>query len=62
MSILVDYYRLPPKEREQMTHSDTAWHEFENKVVIGQLRAMTDAMKKLNVDGLTPEKKKAKNQ
>lgn len=60
MSILLDYYRLPPKEREKVTHDDTAWHEFENKVVIGQLRAMTEAIDKLNVDGLSTEQRMAK--
>lgn len=59
MSILVDYYRLSPKEREKVTHNQTAWDEFDHKVVIGQLQAQTKALDKLNVDGLTQEQRMA---
>jgi hypothetical protein len=60
MSMLLDYYRLAPKEREKVTHNEAAWREFDNKVVLGQLRAATKAIEAVNVDGLNHEQRMAK--
>jgi hypothetical protein len=60
MSILANYYRLPPSERQKVIHDQTAWDEFETRVRTAQFKAMQDAIAKVNVDGLSREERFAK--
>jgi hypothetical protein len=60
MSILVDYYRLQPAEREKLTHDQTTWHEFETHLIQAQSKAIQDAITNLKLDGLSREERFAK--
>src|ERR1051326_4294208 len=60
MSILLDYYRLPPAEREKVLHDQTTWDQFKNQLLTTQSKAMQDAVAKVNVDGLSREERFAK--
>ena len=55
MSILANYYRLSPSEREKVMHDQTVWDEFRTRVQTAQSKALQDALAKVNVDGLTRE-------
>ena len=59
-SILVDYYRLPPTEREKITKDQPTWKKFETHLVIAQSQALRDAVGKLQLDGLSREERMAK--
>src|SRR3954463_7139679 len=59
MSILANYYRLPPAEREKVMHDQAMWDEFRNCLLKAQFQAF-QAIAKLNVDGLTREERMAK--
>ena len=60
MSILANYYRLSPSEREKVMHDQTVWDEFRTRVQTAQSKALQDALAKVNVDGLTREDRFAK--
>jgi hypothetical protein len=60
MSILVDYYRLPPSEREKVTHDQPTWDPFKSSLIKARTRALQDAIAKVNVDGLSKEERLAK--
>jgi Domain of unknown function (DUF1877) len=60
MSILLNYYRVPPSEREKITHDQAAWDKFRNHLLKTQSKAFTDAIDKVNVDGLSREERYAK--
>jgi len=32
MSILANYYRLPPSERQKVMHDQLVWDEFETRI------------------------------
>jgi len=59
MSILANYYRLPPAERQKVTHDQAAWDEFRARLTKAQFEAI-QAISKLNVDGLSREERYAK--
>jgi hypothetical protein len=59
-SILVDYYRLSPEEREKVTRDQATWKEFELHLIKSQSQAMRDAIGKLKLDGLSREERFAK--
>src|SRR3954462_3822640 len=59
MSILANYYRLPPAEREKVMHDQAVWDEFRNRLLKAQFQAF-QAIAKLNVDGLSREERMAK--
>jgi|ERR1043165_4628763 hypothetical protein len=60
MSILLDYYRLSPSEREKVTHNQATWDRFKRQLLEAQSRAMRNAMAKVKVDGLSREERIAK--
>jgi hypothetical protein len=60
MSILVNYYRLPPSEREHVTRDQATWDHFKSHLLQAQSQAFRDAIAKVKVDGLTPEERVAK--
>jgi hypothetical protein len=60
MSILANYYRLPGAEREKVMRDQKVWDEFRNRLETAQLKAMQDALAKLNVEGLSKEQRFAK--
>src|SRR5262245_35628292 len=60
MSILVNYYRFPPSEREKVTHDQATWDHFKSHLLQAQSQAFRDAIAKVNVDGLNPEARAAK--
>ena len=59
-SILVDYFRCPPAERERLTKDGATWDKFELDLVTSQSKAMRDALDKLKLDGLSKEERLAK--
>lgn len=59
-SIDVDYYRLPPAEREKLTHDQASWDTFMNHLLKSQFQAEEDALAKLKLDGLSPQERAAK--
>src|SRR3954453_15273849 len=59
MSILANYYRLPPAEREKVMHDQAVWDEFRNRLLKAQFQAF-QAIAKLNVDGLSRDERMAK--
>jgi hypothetical protein len=59
-SMLVDYYRLPPTQREKVIHDQAAWKAFENHLTIDQTKAMTKALSQLKLDGLSKEERMVK--
>jgi hypothetical protein len=59
-SILVDYYRLPPAEREKVTHDQATWDQFNTHLIKTQSQAVKDALAKLQLDGLSREERFAK--
>jgi hypothetical protein len=59
MSILANYYRLPPSEREKVMHDQAVWDEFRARLRKAQFEAI-QAITKLNVDGLSREERYAK--
>jgi hypothetical protein len=60
MSILANYYRLPPSERQKVMHDQPVWDEFRTRLQTTQLKAMQDALATVNVDGLSREERFAK--
>ncbi len=60
MSILVDYYRLPPSEREKVTHDQATWDRFKRQLLKAQSQAVQDAIAKVKVNGLSGEERLAK--
>ena len=60
MSILVDYYRLAPAEREKVTHDQATWDPWKSRLIKAQSQALQDAIAKVNVDGLSKEQRFAK--
>ena len=60
MSILVNYYRLPPSERENVTRDQATWDQFKSHLLQVQSKAFRDAIAKVKVDGLSPEARVAK--
>src|SRR5690348_2812266 len=60
MSILLNYYRVTPSEREKVTHDQAAWDKFRNHLLKTQSKAFEDALDKVNVDGLSKEERYAK--
>jgi hypothetical protein len=60
MSILANYYRLPPAEREKVMHDQLVWDEFRLRLQKAKSQALQDAIAKVNVDGLSREERFAK--
>ena len=60
MSILLDYHRLSPSEREKVTHNQATWERFKSQLLEAQSRAMRNAMAKVKVDDLSAEERIAK--
>jgi hypothetical protein len=60
MSILANYYRLPPAEREKVMHDQLVWDEFRTRLQKAKSQALQDAIAKVNVDGLSREQRFAK--
>jgi hypothetical protein len=60
MSILMDYFRLPPSEREKVTRDQLAWDPFKSRLIKAQTQALQDALAKVNVDGLSKKERFAK--
>src|SRR6266571_4233184 len=60
MSILVNYYRLAPSEREKFMHTQQVWDDFTRHLQKTELKALQDALAKVNVDGLSREERFAK--
>jgi hypothetical protein len=60
MSIVANYYRLPPAEREKVMHDQAVWDNFRHGLQTAQLKAMQDAMARVKVDGLSREERFAK--
>jgi hypothetical protein len=60
MSILVNYYRLPPSERQNVTRDQATWDDFKSHLLQAQSQAFRDAIAKVKVDGLSPEARVAK--
>src|SRR5262249_38473120 len=60
MSILVDYYRLPPSEREKVTHDPGTWDQFKSQLLKAQSEALRCAIETLKVGGLSQEERLAK--
>jgi len=59
MSILANYYRLAPSEREKVMHDQAVWDEFRARLQKAQFEAF-QAIAKLNVDGVSKEERYAK--
>src|SRR5437868_1908386 len=60
MSILINYYRLPPSEREKVMHDQPTWDKFTLDLLKAQSKATQDALAKVNVDRLSREERFAK--
>jgi hypothetical protein len=60
MSILVNYYRLPPSEREKVNRDQATWDQFKSQLLQAQSQAFRDAIDKVKVDGLSREERLAK--
>ena len=60
MSILANYYRLLPAEREKVMRNQSAWDEFRTRLREAELKALQDALAKVNVEGLSREERFAK--
>jgi hypothetical protein len=56
----MDYYRLPPAEREKVTRDQATWDHFEHELITAKSRALQEAVAKVNVDGLSREERFAK--
>jgi hypothetical protein len=56
----VDYYRLPPSEREKVTHDQATWDRFKSQLLKAQSEALRNAIEKVKVDGLSQEERLAK--
>jgi len=59
MSILANYYRLAPSEREKVMHDQAVWDEFRARLQKAQFEAF-QAIAKPNVDGVSKEERYAK--
>src|SRR5215467_12396452 len=59
-SIDVDYYRLPPAEREKVTHDQATWKTFEDHLIQSRFQAEKDALDKLKLNGLSGEERARK--
>ena len=60
MSILLDYHRLPPTEREKVTKDQATWKKFSLHLLEARNEAMKNALDKLKLDGLSKEERFAK--
>ena len=60
MSIIANYYRLSPSERGKVMHDQRVWDEFRTRLQNAELKALQDALAKVNVDGLSREERFAK--
>src|SRR5438105_12806308 len=60
MSIIANYYRLPPAERAKVMHDQAVWDAFTMRLMRAQSQALQDAIAKVKVDGLSREERFAK--
>ena len=60
MSILLDYHRLSPAERQKVTKDQATWDKFSLHLIEARNEAMKSALDKLKLDGLSKEERFAK--